>query len=72
MLPIISGLGTFRDARIAFKPLKAIHFYPFYEKATRNSPHENKIDYFMHGKNIMGKILMTPRLKKIFNKHGLK
>ena len=57
--------------RIAFKPLKAIHFYPFYEKATRNSPHENKIDYFMHGKNIMGKVLMTPRLKKIFNKHGL-
>jgi len=56
--------------RIAFKPLKAIHFNPFPEPVTRNSPHENKLDYML-GDNIMRLVLMNDRLKKIFNKHGL-
>lgn len=57
--------------KLAFKPLKSIHFNPFPEKVTKNSPCKNKLDYFMHGENILRLKLMNDRLKKIFNKHGL-
>ena len=57
--------------RLAFKPIRSIHFNPFPEKVTKNSPCERKLDYFMHGDNIMRKVLMSKRLKRIFNKNGL-
>ena len=54
---------------LATKPIKVIHFHPL---EVRHHVHVNRLDLFMHGKNEMGVVLMTDRIIKIFNKHGIK
>jgi len=53
----------------AEQPLKVLHFHPDYNDAMLPFPTK---DCFMYGKNPMGHPLMTDRLIKIFNKHGIK
>lgn len=52
----------------ADKPLKVLHFHPHYNDWAL--PYPTK-DCFMYGKNPMGHPLMTERLIKLFNKHGI-
>lgn len=57
---------------IAEKPLKVIHFHPYDKRAVyylRNK-HDN-VAVCIYGKNPMNKPLVTERLKKIFNQHGI-
>ena len=49
---------------------KTAHFNPFFEKVTRSNPKGCKLSFFM-GENRANLVLMTERLIKIFNKHGL-
>lgn len=55
--------------RKALKPLKVLHFHPNY---WHSSARYNNIDIFMHGKNKYKIPMMTDRLIKIFNQHGIK
>jgi hypothetical protein len=57
--------------RLAYMPIKSIHFNPFPEMVTKYNEAGCKLDFFMHGKNSMNMVLMSDRLKKIFNRHGL-
>jgi hypothetical protein len=55
---------------MAVKPIRVVHFHPcdadtIYEGASA-------LDYFLHGKNSINKVLVPERLIKIFNKHGIK
>lgn len=52
----------------ATKPLKALHFHPDYNDAMLPFPTK---DCFMYGKNPMGFPLMSPRLIRLFRKHGI-
>ena len=52
----------------ATKPLKVLHFHPyyiFYKEA------KNNLEIFMYGKNPQGIPMMSERLIKIFQKHGI-
>lgn len=53
----------------ADKPLKALHFHPYYQD--KRMPEKN-IDAFMYGKNEMGVPLMPQRLIDIFQQHGIR
>lgn len=56
---------------IAKKPLKVVHFHPTYalkDKSLTDTP----LNIFMYGKNKLEKPLMSKRLIKIFNTHGIK
>lgn len=53
----------------ALKPLQVLHFHPYYNDI--HLPNSTK-ETFMYGKNPMGIPLMSSRLIKIFNKHGIK
>lgn len=55
--------------RTATKPLKAIHFHPWDKDAMMS---DTALNMFMYGKNRLKKPLMTDRLIKIFNHHGIK
>ena len=55
--------------RISNKPLKVLHFHPYYND--RLLP-DTTMNIFRYGKNGMGEPLMTKRLIKIFDKYGLK
>ncbi len=49
----------------ANKPLKVVHFHPYDKRM-------NTLDIFMYGKNELHRPLITKRLIKIFNSHGVK
>lgn len=53
----------------ATKPLKVLHFHPYY---TYYEAKEENIDIFMYGKNPQKIPMMSDRLIKIFHKHGIK
>jgi hypothetical protein len=53
---------------LAQKPLRVLHFHPYYNDTQL---HTNTIRSFMYGKNELNKPLMTERLIKIFNHHGI-
>ena len=53
----------------AAKPLKVLHFRPSDKDALMT---ETALDMFMYGKNSLKIPLMSDRLIKIFNKHGIK
>jgi len=55
--------------REAEKPLRVIHFSPWDEDS---SLPDTALNMFMYGKNGLGIPLMSDRLIKIFNKHGIK
>lgn len=61
---------TYFDLRycyqIATKPIKVVHFHPFGKYLFIN----RLFDYYM-GKNEINKVLMPPRLIKIFRSHGV-
>ena len=57
-----------KNYRIADKPLKVIHFHPCYKDSRMP---DTTMNLFFHGKNAIGKPLMSERLKKIFRDHGL-
>ena len=52
---------------MADKPLKVVHFHPFYKDP--NIP-DTTMNMFFHGKNEVGKPLMTDRLKELFRFFG--
>ncbi len=56
--------------RNAIKPLKVLHFHPAYPAETK-LPHR-PLNCFMYGKNEINKPLMSKRLIKIFQQHGIK
>lgn len=49
----------------AIKPIRVVHFHPYSNRLPT-------LDIFMYGKNGLNMPLMTERLKKIFNHHGIK
>lgn len=51
---------------MAVKPIRALHFHPLAE------PEINELDFYMYGKNKINTVLMSERLIKIFNRHGIK
>ncbi len=53
----------------ATKPLKVLHFHPYYVFYTST---DNNLEIFMYGKNPQGIPMMSERLIKIFNNHGIK
>ena len=53
----------------AAKPLKVLHFHPWDKDEMMN---DTALNIFMYGKNRLKIPLMTERLIKIFNKHGIK
>lgn len=53
--------------RMADKPIKIIHFHPMYRDP--NMP-DTTMNIFWHGRNEAKKVLMTDRLKRIFEKYG--
>ena len=55
--------------KIATKPLKVLHFHPYYKD--RKLP-ETNLECFMYGKNELNMPLMTERLIKIFHHHDIK
>ena len=57
--------------RKAIKPIRCIHFNPFPESASTYIKGGCAKDIFMSGHNSKGIILITDRLRKIFNKHGI-
>lgn len=48
---------------MAEKPIKGIHFQPYYQ---------DRLEFFMYGKNKIGKVLIDERLIKLLNKYGFK
>lgn len=50
--------------KLAKKPIKVLHFHPHYS--------DTSLACFMYGKNEINKPLMSKRLIKIFQKHGIK
>ena len=54
--------------KIAEKPLKVLHFHPYYKD---NRMPESTLDCFMYGKNELNMPLMNERLIKIFKSHGI-
>lgn len=52
----------------ATKPLKVLHFHPYYMDYKLPRP---LLDTFMYGKNRMKKVLMPERLISIFYKYGI-
>jgi len=48
---------------------KVLHFHPYYKYYKAK---ENNLNIFMYGKNRLNRVLMSERLIKIFNKHGIK
>ncbi len=54
---------------IAEKPLKVLHFHPYYKD---NRLPDTTLNCFMYGKNELNMTLMNERLIKIFNDHGVK
>lgn len=56
--------GNIRSTyEMAEKPIKGVHFQPV---------HRDRLDFFMYGKNKIGKVLIDERLIKLFNKYGVK
>lgn len=55
--------------KIADKPLKVLHFHPYYKDT--HLP-ERTLDCFMYGKNELNMPLMSDRLIQIFHHHGIK
>ena len=55
---------------MADKPLKVLHFHPF-DKGLLDKEEGNNMAVCVYGKNRMNKVLVTERLIKIFNKHGI-
>ena len=47
---------------MAEKPIKCVHFSPEYR---------DRLDFFMYGRNKIGKVLIDERLIKLFNKYGI-
>lgn len=54
---------------IAEKPLKVAHFHPYYHD---NRMPKGTLDCFMYGQNELNEPLLSPRLIKIFQHHGIK
>lgn len=54
---------------IATKPLKVLHFHPYYRDTKMPT---NALNCFMYGKNELKIPLMSDRLIKIFQHHGIK
>jgi len=52
----------------AVKPLKVLHFHPWYQDDMLS---DSCLNIFMYGKNRLKKPLMSERLIKIFNLHGI-
>lgn len=57
---------------VAIKPLKVIHFHPFDKRHVELEGDNDNISVCLYGKNRLNTILVNERLKKIFNKHGIK
>jgi len=59
--------------KITDLPIKVIHFHPFDKRPVfyLHTGHDN-MAVCVHGKNPMGKPLVTERLIEIFNRHGVK
>ena len=55
----------------AKKPLKVIHFHPFDKRSVRSEGKNDNIAVCIYGKNKINKVLVTKRLVKIFNYHGI-
>jgi hypothetical protein len=55
--------------RQASKPLKVLHFHPWYKDILMS---DTALNVFMYGKNRLKMPLMTDRLIKIFHYHGIK
>ncbi len=55
--------------RQAIKPLKAVHFHPWDKDVMMP---DTALNMFMYGKNRLKIPLMSDRLIKIFNQHGIK
>lgn len=55
--------------KMAVKPFKVVHFHPFDPVPYPGGA--KALDFFMYGKNKINKILMSERLIKIFNQHGI-
>lgn len=54
--------------KYADKPLRVLHFHPHYRY---HSAHYWNLDIFMYGKNPQQIPMMSNRLIKLFNKHGI-
>jgi hypothetical protein len=54
---------------IADKPIKVVHFHPFDKRPVYED--NDNINVFVHGKNGVGKPLITDRLTRLFKKYGV-
>lgn len=52
----------------ASKPLKVLHFHPYYKFYPKD---DTNINVFMHGKNKYGIPMMSQRLIEVFKHHGI-
>jgi len=57
-----------KNYEIADKPLKVLHFHPYY--IDRKLP-DTTLNIFMYGKNPLGKPLMSKRLIALFQSYGI-
>lgn len=56
---------------IAEKPLKVIHFHPFDRRPVNREMGNANLEVCIYGQNRLGKPLVTERLKRLFEKHGI-
>ena len=57
---------------IAIKPIRVAHFHPFPRPVNLYNPKPNGMEFFVHGNNKLGLVLIPQRLARIFNQYGIK